>query len=89
MEGDRVEANQYVDLVAFYSLEAKVLDLTNKVDATQDTLWGIANQSYLILIASNKNLKTLISRLKGKGMEKLMIITYDRDRLIIYYLYIL
>ena len=63
-----------MDLTTYYGLEAKVLDLRNKVDATKDTLQDITNESYHILKASNKNLKAFISRLEGTGIEKAMII---------------
>lgn len=66
-----------MDLVAFNRIEAKVEDLTNKWESTQDMLQEISNQSYHSLKESNKNLKDLIQRLKGNIMDKVMIISND------------
>lgn len=74
VERDDPTVGSLVDMVTFYRIKARVLDLGNNINSIERRLKSIANESYRILKVSNERVKILINKLEGIPREEAIII---------------
>ena len=70
MEGVGGGTRSVMSIATLYTLEAKVLDLDDRVLSIENTLKEITDKSFKILKASNEHIKFLIRKLKGTFEDK-------------------